>query len=141
MKTLPEGTGYFTRSQYSAGLVSEIPGAKLERVRKSDKIRSEYIAELFSFKLGEQNDEGNFPVLSHNRIFFRVGSEEGKKFEIKIIDLDDSQTHCHLKMLDEKGNELPNLPKSLPVLRRVGENLIRIDALYTWLEQRNLSLS
>ena len=140
-RLLPEGSGYFDKVQYGSGMVTKEPSDKLIEQRRSTEIRAEYITELFAFQLGEKNKDGSFPVLDHKRIFFRIGPEEGKKFEIKIYDLDDSKTSCHLKILDGKGRELATLPKSLPVLRRVGENLVRIDALYTWLEQRGLSLN
>ena len=139
-RILPEGSGYFDKVQYGSGMVTKEPSDKLIGQRRSAEIRAEYITELFAFQLGDKNKDGSFSVLGHKRIFFRIGSE-GKKFEIKISDLDDSKSLCHLKILDGKGSELPNLPKSLPVLRRVGENLVRIDALYTWLEQRGLSLT
>lgn len=75
---LPRGSNNFEKDQYRSGSVTEVPGQTLVKVQKSDKIRSEYISELFSFKLGEQNKDRSFPVLSHNRVFFKIGSSEKK---------------------------------------------------------------
>ena len=133
-RILPEGSGYFDKVQYGSGMVTKEPSDKLIGQRRSAEIRAEYITELFAFQLGDKNKDGSFSVLGHKRIFFRIGSE-GKKFEIKISDLDGllftypdwwfnvrlSNTEPLLRLnLEAKNKEL--MEEKLGEIKRIIEN-------------------